>query len=288
MTITTFAKLDGSETYTFPTNVTNQDFRTNFKNLLTKASRIPGASGGVDEYGIGRSPSPVGNIQFSIYLTTQSKASMQGLRDALNEIADWGVGILTDNLNGVDRWALCRVSDISMSEERQDTKYNLWQKAQLSFQAAEPFWLTVGNQNVWDGTYTFNSAISWDGNTGFNTINGSGTFTLTNNGNAYTVARLVARVTGATPFSQFIAQRIVSGGVTDQWVYTGSIVQNDILEVSPRNQWVLLNGDDKIGNFDFNHPDWMRLMPGVNTIKIALDDAAATVLCKGLYYERYT
>lgn len=287
MTITTFAKLDGSETYTFPTSPGNQDFRTNFKNLLTKASRIPGGNGGVDEYGIGRSASPVGNIQFSTYLISSTRAGMQTLRDALNEIADWGVGILTDNLNGTDRWSLCRVSDITMSEERQ-ANTDLWQKVQLSFQAAEPFWMTVGNQNVWDGTYTFNSAITWDGSTGFNTINGSGSFTLTNNGNAYTVARLAVRVTGATAFNQLMAQRLVNGGVTDQWVYTGAIVQNDILEVSPRNQWVLLNGADKIANFEFNHPDWMRLLPGSNTINIVLDDAAATVQVKGLYYERYT
>lgn len=282
-----FAKLDGSRTYTFPSSPGDQTFTTNFKNLVQQSSRIPGADGGVRQYGIGRSPSPYGSIQVTLYLVSSTPAGMQAKRDALNEIVDWGVGILYDTLNGVDRWAVCSISDLTLTENR-DKHTDLFQEARLSFDVPEPYWLTQGNQALWDGSNDWDSAIDWDGGS-FTTITGSGTLAVTTSGSASTHARFVAKVSGAQTFNQLLIQRLANNAIADEVILQTQMVQNDVIEIDPRRQWVLLNGNDKIANCDVLFPDWLRLLPAVsNSINILLDEASAAIDANVYYYDRYT
>lgn len=284
MTITRFAGFNG-QTYTFPTAVGDQDFKTNFKALAQKTDKLPGGDGGVRQYGIERAPSPIGNIQFSIYLDTESRSAMQPLRDALNKMAGWGMGKLVDTLNGSERFAVCSVSLIDPPEERQkDT--DLFQQVKLNFEAPEPYWLTAGNQKLWDGTYTFNSAINWDDGS-FSSITGSGNMTVTPSGNAPTLGRFVAKVTGAQSFSRLIVERLVNNMIVDQAVLQMGLAQNDVIEIDPRRQWVVVNGVDRLADFDFMHPDWLRLMSGANTVRVRLDEPTAAISAIVYYFDRY-
>jgi hypothetical protein len=211
---------------------------------------------------------------------------MQALRDAHNRMADMGMGILTDTINGTPRYAVCTIQDITMTEERHKNS-DIWQKVQLTWHAPEPFWITAGSENLWNSTYTWNSAINWGGS-GLTAVTGSGSFTVTNNGSAYTLGRFVALVTGATPATQLIVRRTVNGGVRDEVLYSGSLVQNDLIEIDSRNQLATLNGADVGSNLDFMHPAWLRLLPGSNTFEVYLDDSAAALSCTVRCLERYT
>lgn len=277
-------------TYTFPISPGDQDYHDNFKDVLNKTSKIPGADGGIDEHGTGRAPGPVGNIQFGIVMVSPQRSGMQLLRDAIGAMREWGVGRLyfqPTDLTLPERWAVCRVDNIGITEKR-DQNTDLFQPVKLSFQATDPFWYRPGNQVLWDGTYTFNGAITWDDTAaGFTTITGSGTFSVTNPGNAFTHGRLVAKVTGATGFSSLIVRRLLNSAIVDEMVLQTPLVQNDVLEISPRAQWVLVNGVDKLSRFSFRHPDWLRLLPGVNSIQVILDDTAGEVSAAVRYFERY-
>lgn len=280
--------VSGANTYTFPVNPGDQEYHDNFKEVVARVSKLPGADGGVDDFGMGRAPSPVGTIQFGIVLTSTTRAGMQVLRDGLATIREWGVGQLffqpTDTLLP-PRFCICRLNNISIDEKRHlDT--DLFQPVRMSFQASEPFWLTAGNQELWDGSRTWNSAINWDG-TGFTTITGSGNLTVTPAGNALTLGRFVGKVTGAQAFNQLIVRRLVNGGVIDETVMNYQFVQNDVIEIDPRKQWVLVNGFDRFSSFSFRHPDWLRLLPGANTISVTTDQATAQVDSIVRYYERY-
>lgn len=276
-------------TYTFPTSPGDQDYSDNFKQVMTSFVKVAGADGGVDAYGSGRAPAPVGKIQVGIYLVSSTRNGMQTLRDGLASIREWGVGQLyfqPTNTVLIPRWCICRLSNIDPAEERHKNT-DLFQPVKLTFEG-QPFWYTPGNQVLWNGQYTFDGTMTWDNSaSGFNTITGSGSFTVTNNGNAFTHGRFVAKVTGATAFSSLIVRRLVNSAIVDEMVYQGPLVQNDVMEFSPRNQWVLVNGVDKFAKFSFKHPDWLRLLPGVNTIQVILDDSAAVVSAAVRYYERY-
>lgn len=275
-------------TYNFAATLGDQDYRDNFKDTQVRFSRVAGADGGVDEYGSGRAPGAVGNIQVSMMLESATREGMQALRDDLAKIKEWGLGQLyfqpTDPA-AVQRWCICRLDNIDAPEKRHKHT-DLYQPVKLTFQTGEPYWLTVGNQNLWDSAYSWNSAINWDG-AGFTTITGSGLLTATNNGNAYTVGRFVGRVTGATAFSQLIVRRLVNGAVIDEMILFLSLVQNDMIEFDPRKQWVLVNGIDQFANFIFRHPDWLRLLPGANSIEVITDQAAAQLDVAVRYFERY-
>ena len=286
MPITKFVA--AGNTYTFPTAHGDQEYRDNFKEVQTRTSRIPGADGGVDEYGSGRAPGPVGDIQFGIVLEAATREAMQPIRDDLVKMREWGVGQLyfqpTDTLLA-PRWAIARLKKAPIPEKRHQHT-DLFQPVTLNFEAAEPFWYTAGNQELWDGTEQWDSDINWDAGS-FTTITGSGTFTVTPGGNALTLGRFVAKVTGAQTFYQLTVRRLVNGGVVDEMVLQTQLAQNDVLEFDPRKQWVIVNGYDRIANFEFRHPDWLRLLPGANTIQVTLDDSTAQVAVLVYYFERY-
>ena len=276
-------------TYTFPTEVGDQEYHDNFKEVVARATRLPGADGGVDEYGSGRAPSAIGNIQFGVVLLSDTREGMQTLRDTLAQMKEWGVGQLyfqpTDS-NATPRWANCRVNNIDMPEERHKHT-DLEQPVKLSFQASDPFWYTAGNQKLYDSTYSWDSTINWDEGS-FSTITGSGSLTVTPSGSATTLGRFVAKVTGALSFNQLVVQRIVNSQVSDQMILQMLLNQNDVLELDPRRQWVTVNGVDRIANFDVLFPDWLRLLPGSNTIKVTLDEPTAAISATVFYYDRYS
>lgn len=278
---------EGSSEYYFP--VEQVSYRDNFRDLVTKTQRMAFANGGLDELGTGRGLAEIGSVQVEFRLQYDNVSD--GLSDlqTLAKLNDWGkLRLFRRPLNdqaATLQWCVARMNNNPYTQNVHDRPHER-QLVKLTFQVSDPFWYTAGNQNLWDSTYTFNSAITWDGGS-FTTITGSGTLSVTNNGNAYTLGRFVARVSGATTFNRLIVRRLVNNGVIDQWELQKSLVTNDVIEVDPRKQWVIVNGVDCIANFTYRHPDWLRLLPGTNSISVTLDEAAAQISAKVLYYERY-
>lgn len=281
-----FGETGSTQAYGFP--LTQISFLDNFANLVTKTNRLAFSNGGFDELGMGRGLGEIGNVQAEFWLHYNDYNDGMTKLDAIRQMADWGVQRLF--MQPIDqaaspRWCLARVNDIPAGQNVRDMPAKR-QRVKVTFQVADPFWYTDGNQALWDGTYNWNGAINWDGG-GLTTVTGSGSLTVTNNGNAYTLGRFVAMVTGAQAFNQLIVRRTVNNGVIDQWVVNYPFVQNDVIEVDPRKQWVIINGYDRFSAFEFRHPDWLRLLPGSNTITVTTDQASAQLSTVVRYYERY-
>lgn len=286
MPITKF--VSGSRTYNFPVVPGDQEYSDNFKSVVARSSRIPGADGSIDEYGSGRAPSAEGIITFGIVLMSPTRQGMLALRESLAKIREWDYGQLFFqplDLTLPPRWVVCRLSKMTMPEQRQENT-DLWQPVQLTFQAPDPHWYTEGNQELWDGSGVLDGGAAWDGPS-FTTVTGSGTLSITPTGNALTLGRFVARVTGAQTFHQLAIRRLINGGIVDQMVLQMELVTNDVMEFDPRHQWVLVNGISQIDNFESRHPDWLRLLPELNSIQITLDESTAAISAKILYFDRY-
>jgi len=281
-----FGETGSGQLYTFPsTQITYLD---NFGDLVTKTNRMAFMHGGFDELGYGRGLSEIGNVQAEFWLEYDSIQDATDKLDAIRSMNDWGVQRLfmqPTDLSAAQRWCLARVNDVSNGMNVRDIPHQR-QRVKLSFQVADPFWYTNGNQALWDGTYDWDSTINWDGS-GLTTVTGSGTLTVTNNGNAFTVGRFVAKVTGAQAFNQLIVRRLVNENIIDEWVINREFVQNDVVEVDPRKQWVIINGYDRFSDFEFRHPDWLRLLPGSNSISVTTDQASAELSTAIRYFERY-
>lgn len=274
--------------YSFP-QADQISYNDNFAELVTRTTRMPGAHGGLDEYGSERSPHEVGTISTDFWLHYDSLAEAVSKLEAFRQMGDWGkqlLYMLPVGQNQTARWCWARVDNISSPQNVKDMPHQR-QRTKIVFQASDPFWYGAGNQKLWDSTYYWDSAINWDDGS-FSSITGSGTLSVTTSGNAFTHGRFVCKVTGAQSFNQLILQRKVNGVVMDQVSLHFTCVQNDVIEIDPRRQWVLVNGVNQLANFEFLLPDWMRLEPGSNSITVTLDETSAQISANVYYYDRYT
>lgn len=282
MTITKF--IAAGNTYTFPTSPGDQTFQTNFSNMVTKITRLPGADGGFDEYAFSRAPSEVGSVQVGIVLVSSTRAGMQTLRDGLKTIAAWGKGRLVDNINGTERWCMAKISANDITEQRHQNS-DLFQPVKLTFSVSDPYWYTVGTETVWGGGSLWGSASSkWGGSGSPTTITGSGTITVTNNGSADTYARLIIKNTSGSTINNPRIRRIVNGSVLDEVLYTGNILDGTELSINPLRHTAVISGVSVLSNLTYQNSNWIKLAPGTNTLAVYVEGVANVYV---RYFERY-
>lgn len=276
----------GSKVYTFPGH--EQKFSTNFAEVVPSIKRLPGMDGGFDLYGLGRAPAAVGRVQLSLTLVSATRSGMDTLRDAIKVMRGWGVQPLymqPTNPAAVERWCFARVLDIAMPEER-GRHSDLWQKVQITWQVSDPAWLTPGNSNALWSEFNWGSG-TWGGGTG-TTITGSGTITLTNNGNLPTPVDLTLRPTTGNAATDPIIRRVVGGVAVEELTWTGRLTDADTLNIRASSQSVYLNGVDAYDSrFSALTTDWLRVEPGSNAIQIRLTNPTDVISASLRYLERY-
>lgn len=260
-------------TYTFPN--TEQDFRDNFADVLARASRLPGVDGGLDEYGTGHAPSPVGLIQFGVYLVSRTREGMQVLRDNLRLIRTWGTGKLyyqPTNTALEERWAWCRVNNINTSQ-RLEAHTDIFQPVQVTMQASEPYWHALGDVRRW-GSFNWGGA-DWGGDFVTQNVSSLEEMVITNPGNAFTLPKVVVRNQSGADARNIRIERLVNDVIVDSVRWAGTLADDDWLMIDSRRQRVTRNGYNTLdGYFEYLRPDWLRLMPGTNTLRIRLDGTA--------------
>src|SRR5512134_2799678 len=108
----------GGLIYTFPT--IQAEFVTNFANLVPATARLPGLSGGFDDYGDDAAPSEIGRVTLNFTLVAYSRADMTARRDAVYAMAGWGQRRLwlrpTNHPTDPERWCNAKVNSIRMVE----------------------------------------------------------------------------------------------------------------------------------------------------------------------------
>lgn len=282
----------GSELYTFDPDK-QVSLRDNFRNTVPRTSRLPGLSGGFDEFGSGPAPTEVGNVQVVFWLEAASSAAMETAKRNVNAMASFGKKRLykqpVDDAQD-ERYCEARINSIDFTETSRDVPHRRL-RVTCNFQVDNPVWLTLGTE-AWswgDGT-TWGSGAVWGGNPITEALIGAdNTFSVTPGGNAITYPRITFEVPAGKSATNITLQRLVQNVVQDEISYTGTLAAGDSLEINCRAYTVRLNGADAYGAaFDFMTAAWMRLAGGVaNTLRVTMANAADEVTVKLRYFEAY-
>lgn len=234
-----------------------QAFSDNFTDVVAQTVRMPSVSGGFDVYGSGIAPKPVGMVRVTFSLFSSTRSGMTALLDSLKAMQTWGKQKLiyqpTDATEDT-RYCWARVNNINVARRPADHT-DLIQSVTVVFQVSDPFWLK-------------STAAS-------ETIAASGTstdVTVTNDGNAIALPVItIAPATGDECNNVEIRRIDGSGNILDAIGYILRVLDTDTLIINCKTSAITINGYDQWSNkneANTVHPDWIRLMPGDNTIRV--------------------
>lgn len=261
----TFA--DGGDAYTFPAV---QTVRDTFGDAVPRTTRLPLVHGGFDMLGVDDAPSEVGQVIITCELVAATRSAMQAKIDAIRALRWLGKRKLYFQPQGTAnaRWCWARVNNVTVNRAPAEHT-DLRQPVTVNFQVSDPVWRETEE----------NEAIS-----------ASGTLTdetITNSGNAPALARVVVTCDAGETAENPTVQRIVSSVAVDEMAYAGVLVASDALVMDAQGKTVELNDEGVYDDFAFEHPDWFRLLPGNNTVRVLLenetDEATVTVYWSDTY-----
>jgi len=279
----------GSQVYTFPDTI--QTLNGNFGSLITLTSKLPGADGGFDEFGLGVSPAEIGKVSVEFTLISDTREGMTALRDAVYKMRGFGRKQLfmqpSDNALP-PRWCWGRVASIPINE-KVAKHTDLWQPVTVNFHVPDPMWYAQGTEAVLWGAFNWGDGSVWGGTAPAWAISGELTDqTVTPVGSAIIQPRIKISCGAGQTVTNPTIQRVVNGEVVDQVSYTGTLVASDVLEINCRAWLVKKNSVDAYTSaFSFLHPSWFRLYPGANTVRIRFANSTDAATIRMLYFEGY-
>lgn len=266
--------------------------RDNFRDVVPRTTRLPGLSGGFDEYGQDAAPLEIGNVQVVFWMHADSIEEMETLKQDIGKLPSYGVTRLykqpLDSGQG-ERYCEARANSVDYHERASQQPHRRMQVT-VNFQAANPVWLALGTEGwAWgDGTGWGTGAI-WGGSAAPQAVSGvQNDFTITPEGNAQTFPRITINCGASQTASGVTIQRLVSGEVVDEIKYDATLGNNDSLEINCRALSVKLNGSDAYSSvFTFLRAHWFLLEPGENSIRVLMDNAGDAADVYMRYYEAY-
>lgn len=268
--------------YTFGARL--EEFYDNFSDMVPRTQRLPGLDGGFSQDGRGPSQSAIGQVTVGLRLVVDDPEDMDAARDAIRALPSKGLQKLVyqpTDAAAPTRYCWARVNYIRMSQNKAE-QTDFWQKVQIIFQVPTPFWYVADN---WP--WALDSGVDLDDGEviGDNAIevaaSGASTSqTLTNDGTAAAVC-VISVQTGASQTCENVRiVRVVNGAYEDRVGYVGVIDNSQELHLDGARGIAQLDGDHVYGGgLVYDHPAFLRLEPGANSIKILFKNGgdAATV-----------
>lgn len=249
---------EGSDQYAFP-NVSAWEW--SFAGMRPVIADLPGAHGGFDQHHTDEDRAGVGSAHLEFMLETDSSEAMQALIDQVTRLPYLGRQLLTYQPQGsyAARWCYARVSKLDLGLSA-DMGLKV-QKVKLTFAVPDPFWRHDEESHVIAASGTSTSA------------------TVTNTGNAVALARVTFAPGVGDSCENPTIQRLVSAVAVDEMAWTGTVDAGETLTMNAARKAVLLDTTGSYAGFAFTHPDWLRLLPGANELKVVFANAgdAATV-----------
>lgn len=277
----------GTTVYTFPD--TQQAYRDNFASVVPRTVRLPGLSGGFDQFGSDVAPHEIGMVSIQYVLTAPTRGEMQAKRDTVKSLTSLGVRRLyMQPGDQTERWCEARVNNINMAQQI-DGFTDLHQPVTIDFQVADPYWLQQGTESWSWGDGTLWGGNVWGGTATPQSLTGtSNTFTENVSGVHITFPRMTLQVPSGASCSNPRIQRIVDGQVQDEVSYTGTLAAGSTLEINCRRLSVTLNNVNAYSAaFAWRRPSWFRLTPGNNSIRVLFGAVTGTPTLTLRYYTRW-
>lgn len=281
----------GPQTYTFPSaDMVQQNVSDNFGNAVPRTTRLPGLDGGFDEFGVDPAPAEIGKVDLGLYLVGTARSEMTALLDALRVMKSWGKSHLymqPDDPAEDLRWCSARINNIMSPSDLKGL--GVHQHVKIIWQVSDPFWYTQGTEAFrWGDGTLWGEGVAWGGDATPQALSGKITdLTVTVGGKAKTLPRIVIECGAGETFNRPKVQRLVGGLVVDEAFYNVALIANDQLIIDCRKASVTENGVAAFDDFTYDHPDFIRLYPGKNTLRVTAltDGSAGSITVK--YYEVY-
>lgn len=289
----------GRNLYTF--NPNHQiSLRDNFNNLVQRSTRLPGLSGGLNEYGVAPAPRPVGDVSMTFWLfadeslpVDQQQEQMYLLKQQVAQMSTFGVTRLykqpTDSSQTL-RYCEASVSNIRYTENSADQPHARL-RVQINFQVTNPFWYSQGTEApAWGDGTLWGSGPAWGGVAPTYTASGLQTdFSITTLGNAETYPRIIITTSDSQTCENVRLRRIENGNLSDEIVYSAILPSESRLVVNCRANSVTLNGASHYtADYSYRNASWFRLQPGLNSIRVLMQNPTDECSLQFRYYEAYT
>lgn len=278
----------GGRQYVWPLDA-QVSFSDNFKNVVTQTVRMPGADGGFDPYGTGRSPHEIGSIQSQFWIFFDNFTDATEQIDAISALADWGLQRLVmqpTDPTAAERWCWARANAIATNENVGELPHQRRQ-IPLTFSVPDPRWFSlVSTGSEWE-TAEWESA---DWGEAEQTINASGITTdtaISYSGNAPTEVRVQIQTSAMQTAYYPKVQRLQNGVIVEEVRWDAELGSSQLLDIHPARSRVRLNYVSVFSNpaFDWLTFDWLTLQPYTdNVIRVRFEDASSAATVR-LYYD---
>lgn len=283
----------GDELYTFEEDE-QISLRDNFRDVVSRTSRLPGLSGAYNEFGTGPAPNENGNVRVEFWLQGDTAQALQTKLESMAAMEAWGTKRLVkwSYGGGEERYCEAYVQNIDFNMNVRDVPHKRLRIA-VNFGVDNPVWLGGGTYTggfLWGDGTLWGSGAKWGGTPDEQALTGTeNTFSVTPAGNklAYPIIRV--EVPSGKQAENVRVQRLVSARVVDEIKYTGVLSAGDIWEVDASALQVRLNWVDGYGDaFSFESPAWFRLRGGIaNSIRVLMQNATDEATVRFEYHDAY-
>jgi hypothetical protein len=266
---------NGSRLYTFPTG-SQITYSDDFDKLNNKLVQMVGSNSRLSSLGMGRGQSAGGMVKADVWLEFDDYAEATDKVNSIRQMADWGLQQLwRQPLVGKPQFCWARLSSESLNQDVKNVPHKR-QRIPLVFDVPDPFWhrTVSGAGFLWDDGVSVwdQSGLYWDADSS-TTITNDTTASFSNPGNAFTIPRVFLVNSSGSTVGNIRVQRVVNGMAEDEFSFDAPLLTDTYLDVDPLRRRVAVGpvGQTALASFRAKHNDWMRLMPGSNSIRVTCD-----------------
>lgn len=246
-----------------------QDWDSNFGDAESRTVRIPNMDGGLDQYGTQRAPSKIGKVTLNYSVVVDDPDDMRTEVNKAYKTMAYGRQMLYYRPQGSasELWTYARVVDVNMRHKSADGTGRLRQDVRMVLECRNPHWF--------GSLVTVTNAASPPASSSAN---------LTNPGTDLALVKVT--VTGATHFDTITITNNDLGGQAVVYDHGSDAGASKVLVVDSATKAVTFTGESNpYSKFTFDHPGWLRLLPGVNTVAWVATYAFTSI--KFEYYPAY-
>ena len=257
-------------------------YSDNFASLVTKTVRLPGVNGGLSQLGSGPGLSPIGTVRADIWLEFGDYVEATDKVASLRAIAAYGLmPLVRQPLYGAPQFCFARLNDAQLQQAVQNVPHKRL-KVPLVFEVPEPFWMRTisGFGKLWDdGVTLWDDGSKWDSDNTYS-VASSLTQSFTNPGNTVTLPRLMLTNASGSSIGDIRIQRVVNSSVEDEINYSAALATGTWLDIDPARRRVSIGPvmTNALQYTTFKTPDWLRLLPGSNSIKITCSGTLTLIM----------